>query len=469
MTRKVIKLLLIILLVIPLVSIFLLPYDLKKFSGIENLLITSELSVYTLVISLLLGVTSAIILSITNIKFKSVFIKLLLLPILFPPYAMTILIDENFSNIRGMTSASISLALSLYPYVLLITYSSFKSVSSSYFETIECFNLSRFKHIYKLVYPSLILSSIVVLSDVFSDFGVSTYNGLDTIMVRSYELWFIGFDKVLASNLIFASSIIILILFQIKLKLIDYKILYNPPSSEEPFEYRLNKYSLFFSYLFLILVILVSVVIPLYTTLSLMDKFKFDLIDETINTLTISGSVTLIILIISITMIYLFKNSNKIKLINMFNYSVPGLIISIGLMNIVTINNVYVSYGLLVIALTVKYLSLMTSSLESHTNRINRQLYYAAKSEGKTSFWFITRVQIPMTKDSLILGSSLIFLELVRELPITLILRPINFDLLSTKLYFSFETEMLSKMASPIILMIVLSIIPTIFIIRKVR
>lgn len=469
MIRLSIKLVLISLLLVPIASILVLPHDLSYFSGLSNIITTLKLSLLTLVMSLMLGVSTAIILSVTNVRFKSTLLKLLLLPILFPPYAMTILIDENFSSIRGMYGASIALALSLYPYVLLITYSSLKSLSKSYFEAIECYNLPRVKHIFKLIYPSLILSSIVILSDVFSDFGVSTYSGLDTIMVRCYELWFVGFDKVLASNLVFATSVIVLILFQLKLKMIDYKVLYNPPSSEESFEYRLSPLVTTISYIVVISTIIISVAIPIGTMLSLVPIIHFNLMTETINTLVLSSSVTVLILVVSIALLYLFKSSNIVKLVNMFNYSVPGLIIAIGLMNVVSINNVYISYGLLVIALVVKYLSLMTSTLEGHVSRINRQLYYSAKSEGKTSFWFIKNVQVPMTKDSIILGSSLIFLEVIRELPITLVLRPINFDLLSTKLFFSYETEMLSKMASPMLIMISLSIIPTLFIIKRIR
>ena len=477
--RLFIRTILTLLLIIPMCTLFYLTYT--NYSGTE---ITTYLKYFnttllyisaTTVISVILGTLGALFISSFNIPHRGILEKLYIIPLLFPSYMMALIygeLDRSFMNIWGLIFISVLVSI---PYVYIIMYSYISSVSQSYMNTADIFKISKFKQYRKillpLVTPGIISSSIIVMSDAISEFGASVFFGVNTLMVVIYNQWF-GIYNI--GNATFISSTLVTLLFVgLYLKsYIQHKNIINPITSGTNKLIEINK-----SYIITIL-LYIPLVFSLFVPLVVLNEWMVlsyrytdftDLIKITFNTLGFAGIVICMTVLMSISLLYLFKNNKVISTLQSMNYALPGLLLSIVMLNLFTSLNVYISLLLLIYAFTIKYNVLMTNSIEGYTSRIDRRLYYSTKSIGKDSYWYVKNIQVPLATKGILLGSMLIFIDVIRELPMMLTLRPYNFETLSTKAFYYYNSEWVFYTAPYFVIMIICSLPVVIYFTRKIN
>ena len=115
---------------------------------------------------------------------------------------------------------------------------------------------------------------------------------------------------------------------------------------------------------------------------------------------------------------------------------------------------------------TIKFYALPNSSIESGFRKINKNIDEAAQTLGARKNEVLRKIHIPMLKNSAIIALLLIGIEVIKELPATLILRPFNFDTLSVSAYIYASDERMVEAAAPSISIVLISLIPILLLIR---
>jgi len=163
---------------------------------------------------------------------------------------------------------------------------------------------------------------------------------------------------------------------------------------------------------------------------------------------------------------------------NIFNlgYAIPGAVIAIGLMaffgttdrilreflgKIMPLERgLFLSgtFGALIIAYLIRYLAISNKQVEPGMGQVNQTMHEASRSLGKTSLQSLILIDLPLSKISLLAAALLAFIEVLKELPLTMILRPFNFDTLATRSFELASDEMLAMSANPALVIILVSV-----------
>ena len=161
-------------------------------------------------------------------------------------------------------------------------------------------------------------------------------------------------------------------------------------------------------------------------------------------------------------------------------YSIPGVVVAVGIIIFVTSIDEIQTYVLgspmfylsgsllsLFIAYLVRFSSLSHNAVESGLSKVKINIDLTIKSFGLSNIESILKVHLPMMKTTIITSLILVFVDIVKELPATLILRPFNFDTLAIHIYELATSEQLFYIASPSLMLIIISIIPVIILINQ--
>ena len=453
------------------------------------------------------GVTSAWI--VTNYRFplRKLIDICLLLPLSIPPYIAAIaygeildysgvlqtFLRENFFifnndlfNIRSLPGVIFIFSITLYPYVYIISRAAFSEISYSYNEIGKTLGLKQLKIFFKVSLPLTIFPIIggVILSilESLNDFGTVQYYGVNTFTTGIYKTWVGLGDIHLASQIsIFFLIFIFLILFFQKRFFSNEKINIKSSYRNENNLLSLSKFKNLILILFCLLPISLGFLIPF--TFLIKNSFQAleiflmeDTIKNTFNTIFLALSVSFLIIILSLLVNYSVRiNKTKINLffskIASLGYAIPGSIIAIGVLVPFTYfdnisNLVSGSIFVLCFAYIVRFFTISHTNIESSFHRISKNLDDTASVLGKSSIKILFNIHIPMMSLSIMLSLILIFIEIIKELSATLILRPFNFDTLAIQTYEYASEERIIESTIPALIIVVLCIIGIIFISR---
>ena len=180
---------------------------------------------------------------------------------------------------------------------------------------------------------------------------------------------------------------------------------------------------------------------------------------------------TVIIAIILVFSARYFKSaityfSNRLAILG---YSIPGAVIAIGMLLFSGQVNYLTNYvltgtlSLLIFAYIVRFLAVawqpINAGIESNCDSLNQ----ASQTLGTSTFRSLTRVNLPLIKDTILTAALLVFIDIVKELPLTLILRPFNFETLSTATFDLSSQAQIAESSIPALYMIMIVLAPLIF------
>ena len=383
----------------------------------------------------------------------------------------------------GMLGSIISMSFSLFAYVYVLTRASFYYQSQNLIEVGKNLGFSSHESFFKIILPSarpaIIAGLSLVAMECLSDFGTVSFFSISTLTTGIYNAW-ISFDDLNTANqLSFILLTFILLLFLIE----NYSrggAKYHQPSrglkSIPKIELK-GKKSLYAS-LFCTLLFFFSFVFPtlqmLYWTLKFPKYFHdANLISLNLNTLILVISSTIVLILFSFITNYgnRISKSNLLKYLSLFSisgYAIPGVILAVALITFFAkVSNISTSFGLfnfkslfigsilgLVLAYFVRFFSLSFNGIKSGYLKINKSIDDSAYLLGYSKYKTFTQIHIPYLKNSVFLIGVLITLEIIKELPITLILRPFNFETFATKSYSYAAQDLLEAAALPSLFLI---------------
>lgn len=407
----------------------------------------------TSIISICIGSFTAIIAWWSN-KSWAIYIPLLTLAI--PPWVFGYYLSEMFVYINPWVGATISLGVcsSVYPHSIIS--SSLSNRAHKNWEMLVVIKGKSIESLIKTIMPSLkisILPSLALISaECVADFGVSNFYGINTITMTTFNVWASTWNLELLWY-----GIGILVIFGLLISLLDM----NMKSSDINGDMQ-NDSSNFYG---VIAILPTLILIAFIISVSVYWMFNYpQLVDNLVNELMNSILLVVVVVLVCVFVASLYI-TNTMKFIfeksGLFFYSIPGTVIGAFLLYYF---GAYISlFVLLVIGIVIRYYGLVVHSLAA-SNRGNISLFEVV--DVCISDWrkkLIAKMNIILP--SVIIGLNLIILDVLRELPISLILQPMNFQTLAMRMNYVSLTENISGIAVHSMILIFMGILSSFLII----
>ena len=452
------------------------------------------------------GITSAYLVSFFNFPgisfFKWAFILSFAVPAYIYAYSLTAFF-ENYGTafsiltnvfgeyeynkyipkFDGMLGSIISMSFSLFAYVYVLTRASFYYQSQNLIEVGKNLGFSSHESFFKIILPSarpaIIAGLSLVAMECLSDFGTVSFFSISTLTTGIYNSW-ISFDDLNTANqLSFILLSFILILFLLE----NYSrgdAKYHQPSKglKTIPKIELKGIKSFLALFFCSFLFFFSFIFPtsqmMYWTLKFPKYFQdIDLISLNLNTLILVITSTTVLIIFSFLTNYgnRISKSSLLKYLTLFSisgYAIPGVILAVALITFFAkLGNISTSLGFLnfkslfigsvlglILAYFVRFFSLSFNGIKSGYLKINKSMDDSAYLLGYSKYKTFIKIHIPYLKNSIFLIGVLIAIEIIKELPITLILRPFNFETFATKSYGYAAQDLLEAAALPSLFLI---------------
>tara|TARA_Y100001970_G_scaffold173304_1_gene211738 strand:+ start:423 stop:2042 length:1620 start_codon:yes stop_codon:yes gene_type:complete len=473
------------------------------------------LLICVLILTFLIGIICAYLVSFYKFPLSEFFKWALILSFAVPPYiyafsltaffenfgtAFTILTNlfgegdynKHIPKFDGVLGAILSMAFSLYAYVYILTRASFLYQSQNLIDLGRSLGFSKFKALRSLILPAarpaIVAGLSLVAMETLAEFGAVDFFSINTLTTGIYNSWITFDDLAFSNRLSFFLLIFIFALFIIEnfsRKNAKYH-LNNRGGFKRKEKIKLSGKNSFFAFAFCFVIFFLSFLFPLSQMLYWTIKFPENLFDLqivklTLNTLylvTLSSSVLIIFSLISNYGNRVSKNKtlNLLSTLSISGYAIPGVILAVAFitfvawfdenfvkaMGFLSIKKFFIGSILgLVLVYFVRFYSLAFNGIKSGYEKINMSVDESSYLLGYSKQKTFMNIHVPFLRNSLLFVFILISLEIIRELPITLILRPFNFETFATTAYISASEDLLEAAAVPSLFLI---LIATIFI-----
>ena len=393
--------------------------------------------------------------------------------------------NKHIPKFDGMLGAIISMSFSLFGYVYVLTRASFYNQSNNLIEVSKNLGLSARESFFKIILPSarpaIVAGLSLVAMECLSDFGTVSFFNVSTLTTGIYNSWLAFDDLNTANQLSFFLLLIILSLFLIE----NYSrgaAKYHQNSNTgfrkiQKIDLKSNKSIL--PIIFCSIIFFLSFIFPLSQMIYWTVKFPKYFQDTNIILLNFNTLLLVVLAsLVLVTLAFLINFGNRISkskildnlsIFSISGYAIPGIILAVAfisffswLSDVLTNNFGFISikkifigsiFGLIA-AYFIRFYSLAFNGIKSSYLKINQSIDDSSYLLGYSKFRTFKKVHFPNLKHSIYLISILIAIEIIKELPITLILRPFNFETFATKAYAYASQDLLEAAALPSLFLI---------------
>jgi len=464
-----------------------------------------------LLLTFLIGTGSAYLVSFYEFPLSNFFKWSLILSFAVPPYiyaysltaffenygtAYTILknlfgdgnYNQNIPKFDGLFGVILSISFSLYAYVYILARASFLYQSQNIIELGKNLGFTKLKTLYSIILPSarpaIIAGLSLVAMETLAEFGAVDFFSINTLTTGIYNSWIAFDDLAFANRLSFFLLLFIFALFIIE-NFSRKKAKYHFNSRggfKQKQKIKLEGKKSFLAFLFCFSVFFLSFLFPLsqmmYWTLKFPENlFELQVLDLLKNTLYLVSLSSLVLIIFALISNYgnrVTKNKvlNVLSTLSISGYAIPGVILAVAYITFIAWfdENVIKSLGFfsikkifigsiigLVLVYFVRFYSLAYNGIKSGYEKINIAVDESAYLLGYSKRKTFMNIHVPFLRNSLLFIIILVSLEIIRELPITLILRPFNFETFATTAYISASEDLLEAAAVPSLFLILIA------------
>lgn len=457
----------------------------------EVLIQTFVLVVGTVVISLGIGVSLGYWMSFYRVKWARFWDILLVLPLAMPAYLLAyIYVDLTSSTffqsqlvITNLFGAIMLFSLTLYPYIYLATRSFLSKQPQTMYAAAQSLGSNQQRIFWRIVLPLLrpvlVGASVLVIMEVLNDYGLVQYFGLRVYATTIFQSWFNGNDLNTAVRFSVQLIVFILVILWIESRLRQsFKYSYTTTQIKPLMKRELTGRSKIAFYTVAILVLSFALMIPVVQLILWLPSVPSSIygnafIDGTISSILMAFYPTVIILGIALAVINFQRIFSKpwkktISRVLTIGYSLPGAVIAVGMILMVIpfdrwltetfgLDRLLISGSLLLLtfALVLRFLAVASHLIEGTYHKIGMKYTNASYALGRKHLKTLLAVDLPLISHGVIAAGLIVMVDLLKELPLTLILRPFNLQTLATYL-FQFAGDEQINLASPMALMLVL-------------
>ena len=471
------------------------------------------------VLTTIIGFSTAYLTSLYTFSFSKFFDYGLILPFAIPTYIIAFMyngmfgisgnittyilkhMDKNLSeviffDIQSIEGAVIVMSLVLYPYVYLVcrTYLNFES--ASIIEAAKTFNLSSWKILKKVILPisrpAIIAGATLAVMEATADYGVMQYFGVNTFVTGIFKTWE-GMGSIedaskLASMLMtFLFILIILEKYQRRNKVYkssgkDFRPIVK--TKLKGLNNILATTICFIPFFFGFLLPFVQLCIWFFQSYKkIIDEEFLDLLLKTLQLGLISATVItlLALLIVYNARINKDKTSSSLTQIVKLGYSIPGAVVAVGILSFFGILHKYVLDVLsldflisgtvlaVIFGYIVRFIAISINNFEAGFNRIPQSYDDAAQISGIGHIKTFTKVFFPLIKNSAAASFIVIFIEVVKELPLTMVLRPFDYNTLAIRALELNEQSQTIESSVPSMFIVLIGIISVLLLTKNMK
>ena len=427
-----------------------------------------------------LGTLNGWLLSNCDFKFRKFLRICQLIPLAAPAYLITAVLQDLGSifgyQITGLWWGVLILSISTYPYVFILANESFNKFGINQINASRGLGVgpwgSFFKVALPMALPALITGISLMCMEVMNELGTFELLNIPSISTGIAENWIIEGNPKSAVGLSLVALLIVftLIIFE-KFSRKKSKRWSENPASNNSQGWKLRKSRAFLAITISLFPPIFSFGIPCFWIVLNIDQIQKGLSAElfTLSFRTISlGLITALITMIFSLILSLVNRPNKSLLLKFITnlagigYAIPGTVLALSLISISSSKFNFIAICLLIWGYLVRFLTISKGSIDSSLERISPSLDEAASGLGENWLGIIKRIHLPLLQGPILVGSLLVFVDTIKELPITFILRPFDFDTLSVRIYQYAGDERMVEAILPAIFIMVLGLIASI-------
>ena len=465
----------------------------------------------TSILTLLFGVSSAWIVSRYEFKFRKQIEWLLILPLALPSYITAYAYAGVFDyggiwqkitfnlfpklDVMNLNGLIWILSISLYPYVYLASRAFFLNQSGRLFEASKLLGAGELKTVRKLILPlarpAIIGGLVLVMMEVLNDYGAAKYFGVSTFTTGIFRAWFSLEEPETA---IYLSALLVFIIFVLmgferwQRRNISYSV---GTKTQVPL-YRKKPVGQTYISIYLIvgLPIIFGFILPLiqlfdWAFLTYNEVINDGFIGTVFQSFGISLLSAIITVLFALSLIY-FTRFNRLRFLDLLTklgtlgYAIPGAVIAIGvLIPTLGIDKYMASYffkthnlkiGLfingtilaLLYAYIVRFMAVAHNPIDAVCLKVNKSTRESSKMLGKGNIKTFFKIEFPLIKTGIYSAIVLVFVDVMKELPLTLILKPYKIQTLAVQAYEYASDEQIMEASLPALLLIFTGILPII-------
>ncbi|MGA7935288.1 MAG: iron ABC transporter permease [Kovacikia sp.] len=403
--------------------------------------------------------------------------------------------DYWFPNVRSLWGAVAMLTLVFYPYVYLLVRTAFLSQAVSILEasrSLGCSPWSSFQKVaLPLARPAIAAGLSLVLMETLADYGTVQFFSVDTFTTGIYRTWFGMGERLAASQL---SAILLLFVFWLVLlerwSRGQARYYQTAARLQQLPTYRLKGVRAIAALIACFLPVALGFLVPAGVLLQMAmadpsQTFNKDFWTVATHSLTLALLTAGLAVLIAVIMAYGLRLSPNLGMrlatqTAAMGYAVPGAIIAVGtLVPLGALDNAVdawmkstwgISTGLLlsgtisalIFAYLVRFLAVSFNAVDASLTKIKPSLDDAARSLGHGATSVLLRIHAPLLWSGLLTAAALVFVDVMKELPATLIIRPFNFDTLAVRVYNLASDERLAEAAGPALAIVLVGLVPVI-------
>lgn len=398
-------------------------------------------------------------------------------------------------DIRSLEGAAVMMILVLYPYVYLLARTAFSEQSAQFTLVSKLAGLSSFQHMRQvalpLARPSILTGAALAMMEALADYGTVAYFGVNTFTTGIYRTWFGMGNAAAASQLATLLCLVVFVLLWLERSSRKHHSRYQSRYASNVRAKPTHGSKSFGVFALCALPAILGFIIPflqlMWWSVQYFDQKVFvDYLPLLLTSLKLAFISAVLIVFFALIISYCKRRfaSRKIHLASQFvglGYALPGVVVAVGVVQIagatdISINRFTValfdwqpgllisgSLAILVFAYAVRFLSVAMHNSDTGLERIKPNVDEVSASLGVNSANTLKKVHIPLLRASLVSAFILVFVDVLKELPATLILRPFNVNTLAVKAYELASDERLIDAALPAVSIVIAGLLPVIF------
>lgn len=467
------------------------------------------------ILVLLLGVSSAWLVARFEFPLRKQMEWLLILPLAIPSYivaytyagifdyggSMDLIFRQlgwEFIRIDIMNKFGLAfvLSISLFPYVYVSSRAFFLNQANSLLEASKMLGVGEVRSFFRLMLPlarpAIVAGLVLVLMEVLNDYGAAKYYGVNTFTTGIFRSWFSLEEPETA---VYLSALLIFIVFALILfeKWQRRKVKVSSSKSNNSYIHRTRGSKLMQLFIFgvIFIPVLLGFILPVaqliyWAVLTAHKVFNLDFLLLSLQSFGIAITSAVFTVFFAVLLIYFSKWSvldfiKSFARMGILGYAIPGAVIAIGIMIptlaldkwlIGFMDGVFdIQTGLLIngtlvallYAYCVRFLAVAYNPIESTSLKVHNTIPDSSRTLGVGNMKTFFRIEFPLIKAGIFSALILVFIDVLKELPLTLILKPYHVDTLAVKAFEYASDEMVMEAAIPSLFIILTAALPVIF------
>lgn len=476
---------------------------------------TGLLMLLTGVMATLIGVSSAWLIAATDFKGRSLLSWALVLPLAAPAYIIAYLYTDLLAfsgpvqasirgafglarssavlpNIRSLPGAAFLLALVLYPYIYLLARTAFQTQASSQFQAARTLGQSAYGAFFKVALPSarpaIAGGLALVLMETLADFGVADYFALPTFSTGIFRTWLALGEKQAALKLAGVMLLVVALLVMLEAASRKGRTDTGGRMAQQADRMALSPRATLLAWAICGLPVLLGFIIPMAVLIGFALSGGDQMLGRGFalyawNSARVAIAASLIAVGIALLLSYVQRASanrltNSAIRFSTLGYALPGALLAVGLLGpIGAIDRSLTDFAagtfgwrggllltgttaVLLYAYVVRFLTVSFNTLSASLGRVPLVTDAAARTLGAGPWGVLRRIHLPMIRSGLLAAGLLVFVDVMRELPATLILRPFNFETLATRVYRLAGDERLMEASTAALSIVLIGLVP---------